>query len=297
MTAIQTSNKLSAKLLLLVAIMAGMLALLLALGWWAGETAAKRLDADMREQLLRQAEGIARAVNPELAKKLTFTEADKGSPAFETLRKQFIAAGKTGSQRGIYSMALRDGKIIFGPESYPKNDPMASPPGTVYKKPNPENRQVLQTGKPMVAARWRTKRASAVEARPRKRWSRWHTTKRCRPAFTNKWSRATESAPPDTPTSQRRRREAVANQGMIKSIATPGLCLIRRWPAIPQFLKFRAWQTRHSGHDGCHAHCSLSQGSLRPVRPDRRGHWRHRRTLRHHGRGPGTGGSRSGATP
>ncbi len=59
-----------------------------------------------------------------------------------------IAAGKTGSQRGIYSMAVRNGKIVFGPESYPESDPMASPPGAVYDKPTPESWQVLQTGKP-----------------------------------------------------------------------------------------------------------------------------------------------------
>ena len=151
MTAIQTNKRLTAKILLQVSMAAVMFGALLTLGWWAGETGARRLDAQIREQLLRQAEVIARAVNPGLAKKLSFTAADKGSPAFETIREQLIADNKNISQLGIFSMAVRDGEIVLGPESYQENDPRASLPGTVYKKPNPENRQVLQTGKPMVA--------------------------------------------------------------------------------------------------------------------------------------------------
>jgi two-component system, sensor histidine kinase and response regulator len=127
---------------------ATVIALLPALGWWTGDTAAKRLDAEMREQLLGQIRDIARDVNPELVKKLTFSTADKGTPVFEHIRNQMIAAGKAGSQRGIYSMALCEGKIVFGPESYPESDPMASPPGTVYVKPAPADWEVLRTGKP-----------------------------------------------------------------------------------------------------------------------------------------------------
>ena len=148
MTAIRTNNGRTIKLLLQGALLALIVGALFAVGWWAGETGAKRLDAEMREQLLRQANDIAREVNPELAKKLTFTAADKGTPAFDTIREQFIAAGKIILQRGIYSMAVRSGKIVFGPESYPENDPMASPPGKIYERPTPQDWQVLQTGKP-----------------------------------------------------------------------------------------------------------------------------------------------------
>jgi hypothetical protein len=42
------------------------------------------------------------------------------------------SAGKPFPQRGIYSMALRGGKLFLGPENYPENDPMASPPDTAY---------------------------------------------------------------------------------------------------------------------------------------------------------------------
>ena len=150
MSATQTNKRLTAKRLLRVAMVAALLGLLLVLGWWAGETSSKRLDAEMREQLLRHADGIARAVNPELAKKLTFTAADKGTPAFEHIRQQMIVAGKGFSQRGICSELLRDGNIFFGPESYPEGDPLASPPGTQYEQPTAADLQIFKDRRPVT---------------------------------------------------------------------------------------------------------------------------------------------------
>jgi hypothetical protein len=112
--------------------------LLAVLGWWAGNHWAASADAEMRVHLLRQATTIARAINPDLVRKLTFTAADKDSPVYKVIREQMTGIGKTFPNRGIYSMALRDGKIFFGPENYPEGDPMASVPGTVYKQPPAE---------------------------------------------------------------------------------------------------------------------------------------------------------------
>ena len=81
--------------------LAATLALLLALGWWAGELRARGTDAEMRENPLRQTVSIANTINPELARKLTFTAADQGPPAFDHLRKHFIAAGKMLPERSI----------------------------------------------------------------------------------------------------------------------------------------------------------------------------------------------------
>jgi hypothetical protein len=53
------------------------------------------------------------------------------------IRSQLISYGKyLGNFSGIYSMVLKDGKIVFGPEDYDEDDPLASPPGTVYKMPD-----------------------------------------------------------------------------------------------------------------------------------------------------------------
>jgi diguanylate cyclase (GGDEF)-like protein len=113
------------------------------LGWWAGESRARDVDAEMRELLLRQAVEIARNINPALVRNLTFSAADKGAPAFEHLREQMIASGQNimGSWApemtylGIYSIAMRGGTIVFGPENIDESDPRASKPGAVYRRP------------------------------------------------------------------------------------------------------------------------------------------------------------------
>jgi PAS domain S-box-containing protein len=130
------------------------LAGLLLVGWWTGDQYAEAMDADMRERMLRQAFEVAEAVNPQVAKKLNFTAEDKGTPAFEQIRKQMIAYGRVfmsgnipGSRySGIYSMTLRNGVVIFGPENLDENSPLASPSGTVYNQPPPGIYQLFKTG-------------------------------------------------------------------------------------------------------------------------------------------------------
>jgi hypothetical protein len=146
---------------LLITALAGVLA---GLGWWAGNTSAKRLDVEMREQLQGKAFDIARNINPELARKLTFTAADTGTPVFEHICRQMINEAKTGTQRGIYSTAIRDGKIVFGPETYPDGDPLASPAGTVYEKPTPQNWHVLQNGTPATVGPYTDEYGTFVSA-------------------------------------------------------------------------------------------------------------------------------------
>ncbi|HQO33517.1 MAG TPA: PAS domain S-box protein [bacterium] len=52
--------------------------------------------------------------------------------------------------RSLYSMALRDGNIVFGPESLDEDDPWASPPGTVYEEPSELDFEIFETGIPIV---------------------------------------------------------------------------------------------------------------------------------------------------
>jgi len=137
-----TGRKIAAGLLAVVA--AG---LLLAAGRRAGRHRAAAAAAEMEERLLGRALAVAGSLNPELVKKLSFTAADRGTPAFDHLRERMTAAGLNRDQRGIYSLALRDGRFVFGPENYDPADPMASPPGTVYEKPPPELAAVFQSGR------------------------------------------------------------------------------------------------------------------------------------------------------
>mgnify|MGYP000591045430 CR=1 FL=1 len=123
---------------------------LVGIAWWTGQWWAGRTETEMRQRLLRQAVGIARSIDPELVRELSFTEADTGALAFEYIRHQMIALGEHVSQRGIYSLALRDANLVFGPENYHEDDPMASPPGTPYEEPSAEDLAVFSAGHPLT---------------------------------------------------------------------------------------------------------------------------------------------------
>jgi two-component sensor histidine kinase/CHASE1-domain containing sensor protein len=108
-------------------------------------------DKEIRNELLWQAENIAMNIDPFLVKQLTFTKKDLTLPAYNLIRNQMIAYGNIIEQRGIYSMALRDGNLVFGPENYPENDPMGSgDPGLVFEEPSAKDFLVFQTGKAIV---------------------------------------------------------------------------------------------------------------------------------------------------
>ncbi len=121
---------------------------LLTLGWNVTEWRGHHAEKEMRERLLRQAVEIARNLPLDQVRALSFTAADQGNPAFERLRELLIGYGRFVRQHSIYTMALRDGVIVFGPENLAESDPWASPPGTVYQQPAPENFELFRTGRP-----------------------------------------------------------------------------------------------------------------------------------------------------
>jgi len=88
--------------------------LLAQVGLLAGDSRARVADIEIRERLLRKAWQIAKNVNPEFAKQLTLTAADKGTPAFERFREQLIEACRAvPNARRLYCMSERDGRIVF----------------------------------------------------------------------------------------------------------------------------------------------------------------------------------------
>ncbi len=99
----------------------------------------------MRGRLLRHVVHIAGTLNLQMVKELSFTATDKGTPAFEFIRGQLTALGAYCPHRGIYTMALRDGQMFFGPEDYAEDDPMASLSGTAYDEPSADDFQVFAT--------------------------------------------------------------------------------------------------------------------------------------------------------
>ncbi len=113
-----------------------------------GELRTRRVDSRMRDCLVDHAVHVAKTLDLRMVRELSFTAADEGTPAYEFIRSQLTALGTYCSHRGIYTLALRDGRLVFGPENYAKDDPMASPPGTVYERPAASDLQVFATGKP-----------------------------------------------------------------------------------------------------------------------------------------------------
>jgi len=118
--------------------------------WYAGELRAKATDIKMREDILEMVAQIAREVNPGMAAELTFTSADKNTLPFDYVRSVLARHKDKPSVRGIYTMAMRDGKLHFGPETYPEDDPMASPPGTLYEMPDKKDIEIFTKGEAFV---------------------------------------------------------------------------------------------------------------------------------------------------
>jgi signal transduction histidine kinase/CHASE1-domain containing sensor protein/PleD family two-component response regulator len=119
-------------------------------GWLAGSMRGSNLDGELRHQVLHQAVAIAKTIDPEVIGSLSFSPADRESEAFRTLRSQLTDYAGTVRHRSIYSMAIRNGGIVFGPESLADNDPLASAPGTPYLQPREQDWTCLSSGEAAV---------------------------------------------------------------------------------------------------------------------------------------------------
>ncbi len=140
------------------------LIVLAGMGWQAAEWRLRSADTEMRERLLRHVEEMARTINPALVRRLDFSDADIGAPAFEQIREQMLTYAQWLPLRGIYSLALRDGVLVFGPENYAADDPMASPPGTVYQQPTAQVFRVFSDGRSAVIGPYRDEYGRFVSA-------------------------------------------------------------------------------------------------------------------------------------
>ena len=118
--------------------------------WAMAERRVQATDDMWRARLRHEAIEIARAIRPKQARQLTFTAADQESPVFLQIRDQLRAYGAFIQQRSIYTMAVRDGQIVFGPENLDPDDPLASPPGTVYEEAHDDDWRALREGVPVV---------------------------------------------------------------------------------------------------------------------------------------------------
>jgi len=90
---------------------------------------------EMREELLRQSRAVANAISFNDLDRLLFTKADAQNPVYQVLSRQMADFARESGLKSIYSIARKDGKFFFGPESLPPGDPLSSPPGTPYLHP------------------------------------------------------------------------------------------------------------------------------------------------------------------
>lgn len=115
-------------------------------GLWAAKEAGSRTDVRMRSGLSREIRNIAATISPEEVRTLSFSADDTGRPGFRRLSNQLRAYAEAAGLRSLYTMALRDGDLVFGPESLLPDDPYASPPGTVYREPSDQDFEIFRTG-------------------------------------------------------------------------------------------------------------------------------------------------------
>jgi PAS domain S-box-containing protein len=125
-------------------------ALIFSAGLWVAKQAGTDADLQMRRRLVDQAEHVAAAVDPSVLKSLSFTGEDRSNSGFIQLCAQMGSYAELMEFTSLYTMALRDGQIVFGPESLPQDHPYASPPGTVYQDPSAKDYEIFKTGEMLV---------------------------------------------------------------------------------------------------------------------------------------------------
>ena len=124
------------------------LAAILWTGLWAAHRCARRADENLRTALLDQALAVARTVGPEQVKTLSFTAEDRDSATYQRLSRQMRAYAETMGLHSLYTLARRDGRLVFGPEGIREGTRLSSPPGTLYQKPSDKDLAFFQKGIP-----------------------------------------------------------------------------------------------------------------------------------------------------
>jgi PAS domain S-box-containing protein len=119
-------------------------------GLWAARESGQHTDLRMRRELAREARSIAAMIPLDEIRALSFSAEDAVRPEFQRLCSQLRAYAEATGLRSVYTMALRDGKLVFGPESLSPDDPYASPPGTVYEDPSEQDFEIFKTGKAII---------------------------------------------------------------------------------------------------------------------------------------------------
>ena len=135
-----------------------LICIVISIGLFASNWMADLVDNRMRENFLSKALLIGEVDVVKQLGTMKFTLDEKDTPLHLLIRKQLRTFANSlqrswspaGNYIGIYSMKYSGNKLVFGPESIPENDHMASIIGTVYEQPPPELLKVFATAKPAV---------------------------------------------------------------------------------------------------------------------------------------------------
>ncbi|MCC7375154.1 MAG: response regulator [Verrucomicrobiales bacterium] len=105
------------------------------LTWITAGWKRTNLEADTRATATQQAIAVAATLDPQRIAALRFDRSDETNAAFLSLRDQITTHAAYLSLPSVYTLAQRDGQLLFGPE----NDTSASqipssPPGEVYQQ-------------------------------------------------------------------------------------------------------------------------------------------------------------------
>ena len=138
--------------------------LIISTGTWVARDSGKRVDLRMRRELARQARDIAATILPDDVHALSFRADDAGRPEFRRLSDQLRAYAEATGLRRLYTLALRDGNLVFGPEVLDPDNPGASPPGTVYEESTEKDFEIFRAGETKVRGPMSDRQSSFVTA-------------------------------------------------------------------------------------------------------------------------------------
>ena len=103
----------------------------------------------IEERLQNEATNIARTLDPEGAKELSFSSRDRESPVYRRYHRQLASYAKARRLLAIYTVAFKGGKLLFGPESLKEGTSLSSPPGTVYRHAHSDLFRLFSEGAPL----------------------------------------------------------------------------------------------------------------------------------------------------
>lgn len=121
-----------------------------AIAWISASDRARDTDQAVRKHLLQLAMEVAGSISPSSVRALAFDASDLNRAEFVAMRTTMEQLAAALPNRGIYTLAMREGTFVFGPESYAPDDPMASPPGTPFLQPSAEDFEVFQKRRPKI---------------------------------------------------------------------------------------------------------------------------------------------------